>query len=342
MTDRYEIESEAGGRIIHGDCIEVGDRIDAGSADLILTDPPYGTVKGVASTDGIEHGMKGKTDWDDALEPSTLFDISERLLRKNGKTVLFGQEPYTSELVTNPIGNLPFSYRMVWVKDHFANALKAKSAPVNLFEDILVFTKEYDTNRERPLRQYFRYLFENIGLTKAEIIDRIGQEADHCFRFGSTQFALCTRETYDDLIDEFGVDELDDFKPYDKLEALDESFKNKNPNVFNLPDSERYKSDVLEYAKPQSDHHPTQKPVALLEDLIRTFTHGGDRVVDLTAGSGSTAVAAYNTGRECIAIEKDREYFETAVDRVSKIDDSPVSRTGQYNLAAYAGGDDAE
>ena len=332
----YNITGEAGGRIVHGDCLTEADQIENGSVDLILTDPPYGTVKGIGNSEDIQHGMSGKTEWDNELRPADILSISERLLRKNGKLILFAQEPYTSELITSATANLPFSYRMVWLKDHFANSLAAKEAPVNYFEDILVFTREYDNELSHPLREYFKHLLGFIGLTKSEIINRIGQEADHCFRFDSTQFALCTRKTYRELIAEFGINQMLAFKPYDKLEQIDERFKQENPNVFNLPDGEKYKSNVFEYDKPQSNHHPTQKPVALLEDLITTYTHEGDRVVDLTAGSGSTAVAAHRQRRECIAIEKDRDYYKTATNRVSSIDGSDVSTTGQSNLEAYS------
>lgn len=333
---RYEIQSEAGGEIIKGDCLETSGEIEPGSVDLILTDPPYGTVKGVASADGIEHGMKGQTDWDDALPPSTLFDLSKQLLRKNGKAVLFAQEPYTSELVTEAGGNLSFSYRMVWEKDHFANSLVAKDSPVNLFEDIVVFTKQADTAQTHPLRPYAQRVMEHIGLTLPEINKELGhRRAEHFFYVDSSQFELCTRETYNELVERFGIDSVGGFKEYAELQEMDEAFKQKNPSVFNLPDGEKYKTNVYHYDKPQSDYHPTQKPVGLLMDLIETFSNEGDRVVDLTAGSGSTAVAAYKTNRECIAIEKDEIYYQKAIERMSNIDDSQVSVTGQYNLEAY-------
>jgi len=63
--------------------------------------------------------------------------------------------------------------------------------------------------------------------------------------------------------------------------------------------------------------HPTQKPVELLEYLIKTYTNEGDTVLDLTMGSGSTGVACKKTGRHFIGIEKDQKYFEIAVSRVS-------------------------
>ena len=61
--------------------------------------------------------------------------------------------------------------------------------------------------------------------------------------------------------------------------------------------------------------HPTQKPVALLEDLILKHSHKNDTVLDCFAGSGSTAVAAHNTGRNCIGCEVSKEYFDKTLER---------------------------
>ena len=62
--------------------------------------------------------------------------------------------------------------------------------------------------------------------------------------------------------------------------------------------------------------HPTQKPVALMEYLIRTYTNEGEVVLDFTMGSGTTGVAAMNTGRRFIGIERDENYFEIACKRI--------------------------
>lgn len=64
--------------------------------------------------------------------------------------------------------------------------------------------------------------------------------------------------------------------------------------------------------------HPTQKPVALFEYLIRTYTNEGDLVLDNTAGSGTTAIAAENAGRRWVCIEKDEGYAEKAIARIRK------------------------
>ena len=63
--------------------------------------------------------------------------------------------------------------------------------------------------------------------------------------------------------------------------------------------------------------HPTQKPVALMEYLIRTYTNEGDTVLDNCMGSGTTCIAAVNTGRKFIGMERDPGYFAIAWDRVA-------------------------
>lgn len=81
----------------------------------------------------------------------------------------------------------------------------------------------------------------------------------------------------------------------------------------NFPDS------ILVVANPNKDSlHPTQKPVALMEYLIRTYTQPGETVLDFTMGSGTTGVACANTGRRFIGIERDEKYFQIAEDRISK------------------------
>ena len=65
--------------------------------------------------------------------------------------------------------------------------------------------------------------------------------------------------------------------------------------------------------------HPTQKPVALFEYLIRTYTNEGDTVLDNCSGSGTTAIAAINSGRRFVCIEQDLDYALASADRISKV-----------------------
>ena len=91
----------------------------------------------------------------------------------------------------------------------------------------------------------------------------------------------------------------------------------KTKSTFNLWEGNKYKSNILKYKKDYDGYHPTQKPILLLEDLIKTFSNENDLVVDLTMGSGSTGVACKNTNRSFIGIEKDENYFKIAEQRMS-------------------------
>ena len=300
-------------KLYKGDTLIENEKIESGSVDLILTDLPYGNMNGAA----LDGWKDNKTSWDIAIEPKKIFQIANRILRKNGKMILFSQEPYTGRMTTEAIANVPFNFRMVWEKDHFANALIAKKAPVSYFEDILLFSKNNEFEGLHPLRPYFKKVFEFIGGTKKYIIDVIGQRCDHVFRFKSSQFDLCTLETYNDIIKYFQINEMQDFKNFDYLQKIDNDFKIKFASTFNLWEGNKFKSNILKYKKDYTGHHPTQKPVLLLEDLIKTFSNEGDNVVDLTMGSGSTGVACVNTNRNFIGIEMDENYFNIANKRIN-------------------------
>jgi len=75
----------------------------------------------------------------------------------------------------------------------------------------------------------------------------------------------------------------------------------------------KFKRDIL-----TSNLHPTQKPILLLEEIIKTYTNEGDLVLDNTMGSGSTGVACLNTNREFIGIEKEEKYFNIAKERIEE------------------------
>lgn len=80
----------------------------------------------------------------------------------------------------------------------------------------------------------------------------------------------------------------------------------------------KYPLNVIECPKPSKPIHPTQKPVELLEYLIKTYTNEGETVLDFTAGSGSTGVACINTNRKFIGIELDKSYFEIMETRLKE------------------------
>ena len=310
-------------RLFFGDCLIESDKIETGSVDLILTDLPYGNM----NTDG---GRKlGINGWDFVIEPKQVYEIANRILRKNGKMVLFSQEPYTTQLINEAIPNVPFNYRAVWEKDNFAVALGANKNMVSYFEDVLVFSKnhqKHDFEGMHPLRPYFKIVMDFIGLNLKQINTKLGhRRAEHTFYIDSTQYGLCTEKTYDELIKVFGIDKIDVFKNFAELKQIDTEYRTEllkqmneqYPSTFNLWEGNKYKSNILKYKKDYNGYHPTQKPILLLEDLIKTFSNENDLVVDLTMGSGSTGVACKNTNRSFIGIEKEENYFKIAEQRIN-------------------------
>ena len=298
-------------KLYKGDCLIESDKIESGSVDLILTDLPYGTIKNIPLK-GYENAT---TNWDVVIDTDKIMEVANRILRKNGKMILTAQQPFTTELINKAIPNVPFNYSMIWEKDHFANALTAKKAPLNYYEDVLVFSKKYDLEAIHPLRPYFKIVMDYIGLNLKQINNKLGhRRAEHCFYIDSTQFGICTEKTYLELIKVFNIDNMNGFKSFYEISNIDDGMK----STFNLWEGKKYKSNILKYKKDYTGHHPTQKPVLLLEDLIKTFSNENDLVVDLTMGSGSTGVAAKNTNRNFIGIEMDDNYFDIATKRINK------------------------
>jgi len=318
-----------------GDCLVESEKIETGSVDLILTDLPYGTVKGLGTSRVAQSKNYNMHKWDETLPLDKIMNIANRILRKNGKMVLFANQPFTTELINAQIPNMPHNYNMYWDKVHFANCMLVNKAPVSYIEDVLVFSKnhqKHDFEGMHPLRPYFKNVMDFIGFNKKQIVEKIGQKADHTFRTDSTQYGLCTEKTYNELIEVFGIDKMEGFKNFTELKQIDTEYRtellrqmnDQHPSTFNLWEGNKYKSNILKYKKDYNGYHPTQKPILLLEDLIKTFSNENDLVVDLTMGSGSTGVAC-NTNRNFIGIEKDDNYFGIAEKRINGTEFKPNS-----------------
>jgi DNA modification methylase len=150
--------------IKQGDCLELMKEIPSGTLDLVLADPPYGTMKGIDD----------KHEWDIVLPTEEMFCELSRILRQNGKAVLFSQEPYTSHIINNAIVSLPFCYRAIWKKDSFGNGRMAKKAMVSLYEDILIFQNKCPNKENCEATIAFQKVIDKYGFYR--IADLMFQE----------------------------------------------------------------------------------------------------------------------------------------------------------------------
>ena len=322
--------------LLFGDCLVESQKIENYSVDLILTDLPYGTTA---------------CSWDEIIPFEPMWKEFYRVLRPNGFIVLTASQPFTSKLVSSNIDN--FSHNWVWNKIRGVGHLLAKKRPMMASEDILVFTNEHshDFTFRSPLRKYAITIFEYIGKTKKQIFEDMGnQSVCHFMRTGSTQFNMYNEKCYNDLIRLYAIDKMEGFEQFEKLVKDNEDYLNSFPRVYNpqmrsrdkarvskmkatentcYGNLEDYQGELLEESYPiniiefdKSGHsnmllHPTQKPLELMEYLIKTYTNEGMVVFDATMGSGTTGLAAVKNSRKFIGIEKDEKYFEIAVSRVS-------------------------
>lgn len=110
-------------------------------------------------------------------------------------------------------------------------------------------------------------------------------------------------------------------KPYAVTYSTHSSnYGKQKDNITTVNDGKRYPTDILKFGRHSKDRHlhPTQKPIALLEYLVKTYTNVGETVLDNCMGSGSTGVACVNTGRRFIGMELEKDYFNIAQNRIKE------------------------
>lgn len=178
-------------------------------------------------------------------------------------------------------GNIKnYKYDWFWNKNNSGNILCAKYMPLKLIENICIFS-----NGKCP---YNPQMIERTEKEEKEFIKKKGKD------YISKKSDMFT-----------GI----------KSGAF---FHTSNPKY-------KYPVNILNFSAQSKECnnrvrvHPTQKPVALLEYLVKTYTDEGGLVLDFTMGSGSTGVACLNTKRNFIGIELDKKYFDIAKDRIESI-----------------------
>lgn len=288
------------------------------SVDMILCDLPYGTLGNNPPSKWNKKDEISK--WDNRLNTNKLFSHYSRILRQNGKALLFCQGDYSAELIINQTNQFRFCQKAIWLKDTSGNILGCNKFLTNYFEEICVFQKPRKEDKSNnPISEIMiNQLMEN-NKTKSEAVSLIGSTANHYFTNGM-QFRIPTKEKYI-ILKEAGFLNIEYdvlcemYNKYliDRYKHLDTIF----PSTFNIWElDKKQKSNVFAYKKEKGSIHPTQKPIGLLEDLVKTFSNEGDIVLDNCMGSGSTGVACINTNRNFIGIELDETYFNIAQKRI--------------------------
>ena len=221
--------------------------------------------------------------WDNIIPFDDMWEKIRKLTYENSSILLFGQNPFSAKLICSNLNE--YNHSWVWEKNKCANFQLAKHQPRRMTEDILVFT-----------RGGFSYQSKNKCTYNPIMIDRkpIKPRIKEAKR-SDNMFELNTSVNKKQKSQNFKTD-LDNF----------------------IPDKS-YPKNLIYFANSGKRVHPTQKPVDLLEYLIKTYTNKNDLVLDFTMGSGSTGVACMNTNRKFIGIELNERYFNIARERLSSI-----------------------
>lgn len=320
--------------LYNDDCFNVfydGDKIKPKSVDLVMVDLPYGQIK---------------QGWDCKIDLALMWATMDRVCKDNCQYLFFCNTRFGYELIKSR--EAWFRYDLVYQKPNSVGWLCAKKKPMTNHEMIYVFNKSSsnDANNNQLGREYYRKMLKFINApTKKVIHQKLGHGgAVHCLTPDGLQFSKPTEKTYNDLIEHFNIDKMDGFIAYADLsdnELLEArptfnvvkklGFKNYatqpdekcdklygKPKVMNcVTDGSRYQRSCEIYTADKGKYHPTQKPQTLCEYLVKTYSNEGDLVMDFTMGSGSTIVACKTTGRNYIGIEKEKEYFDIACERVN-------------------------
>lgn len=233
--------------VYSGECLELMNRIESKSIDLILCDLPYGTTQ---------------NKWDAIIPFPALWQQYERIIKDNGAIVLTAQTPFDKVLGCS---NLPLlRYEWIWHKDNATGFMNSKKMPLKATENVLVFYKSLPVYNPQ-------------------------------MRTGFKPYA--TKGSYSKSVN------------YGKIGGKDWQSQS---------DGERYPINYLYFPIDQTIRlHPTQKPVALFEYFIKTYTNEGATVLDNCAGSGTTGAACINTNRNYILIEKEEKYIDVINNRLA-------------------------
>jgi len=216
--------------------------------------------------------------WDTVIPFEPLWEQYKRIIKPNGAIVLFGSQPFTSALVMcNPKW---FKYEWIWEKNYGSNFACLKYMPSKEHENILVFGN--------------------------------GKVNYYPIRISRTEMSLKR--------DPKGTTRIRGNNVWSKKPSeLTGIIKPTLNNPLHIDGMKNPRSVIKFNRKTHAEerYHPTKKPTLLLEYLIKTYSIEGELILDNTAGSGSLAIAAINTKRNYICIEKDGHYFQVMQDRIA-------------------------
>jgi site-specific DNA-methyltransferase (adenine-specific) len=236
---------------------------------------------GTTDRSGVDKNGKNRVlEWDCIIPLDELWNHYKRIIKPKGVIVLTADQPFTSKLV---LSNLKwFRYEWIWKKRKTTGFLHANYRPMKETEDILVFSPSYASAAAGKSNT-------NMVYNPQDLVEKVVKKKNNPKRLG---------------------------KFLHNPEHMGEGNKLLGESEYTQKFT-NYPSEIIEFGS-DGNIHPTQKPVALMEYLIKTYSNEGDLVLDNCMGSGTTGIACINTNRQFIGMEMDLVYFEMAKNRIEE------------------------
>ena len=264
--------------LLHGDCLEQMKSIDTQSVDFIFCDLPYGQTS---------------CKWDVIIPWEPFWNEILRIKKLNTPIFFTTTTKFGVELINNAPKKCPFRYDLVWVKSAPAGFLSAKKMPMRKHEMVYVFYEKlplYDlSSHQHKFINSTNGVKKDYNLYRKDINKVQNKQYDPPL---PTSVIKGENNTYN-------------------TEGRKKPITREQPNKYDPP----LPTTMLEI-KSTKGKHSTEKPVALMEWLLKYYSKEGDVVLDPTMGSGSTGVACKNMNRNFIGIEKNDDIYQVAVNRI--------------------------
>lgn len=292
--------------LLNGECLEELKDIQDKSVDLIFCDLPYGQTS---------------CKWDCLIDLHKLWIEFMRIKKLNTPIIMTCTTKFGISLINSCPKKCPFRYDLVWCKSASAGFLSAKKMPMRKHEMIYVF--------------YEKLPFYDLSSHKHKFIDKDKTKTAKDGTYGELQIKppKTAGSRYDpplpdSLIKEGGSDGsiTEEYNGnYGKIKQPDYIINNVDRNKIRRENKKKGLGEsayepplpnTLLEIKSTRGKHSTEKPVALMEWILKYYSKEGDVILDPTMGSGSMGVACVNMNRNFIGIEKDEEIYEVAVNRI--------------------------